>query len=104
MKINKIHFSSLLFCIFLLIEACAEPPRDIENYGNIGSTPGGAKLETPSEHKPGWGRRECFLCHNASAIHRTSASLLDADAILERVVQESVSYCLTCHGPNGISN
>jgi hypothetical protein len=97
--------NGLFILICLLIINCGSSNRDLEYYGDITNSPGGINLVTPSEHKSGWGRRECLLCHNAAlGIHRGPDSVIDAEALNEEARNNGGSaYCLTCHGPNGLN-
>jgi hypothetical protein len=56
------------------------------------------------EHQGGWGRSNCFLCHNIENIHLVNNSSFDAvdvDAIRQKTIDEGLSSCMTCHGTNG---
>jgi hypothetical protein len=101
---KTLHFI-LFFVILNATYACNNKSRDLENYGDITTSPGGINLVTPAEHPGGWGRRECLLCHNASlGIHRGPNSSIDADALNDLIRQNNGSvFCLTCHGPNGVN-
>lgn len=92
----------VLLLIFISAASCSEP-RDYEYYGDVQSSPGGLALTDPDEHRGGWGRSDCFTCHNVEKnIHRRPGSTVDADAILERAVSEGVGFCFTCHSDNGV--
>lgn len=90
--------------IYFALQGCGNSERQTENYGDITSGPGGIRLLEESEHLTGWKRTDCLLCHNVQLnVHRNPNSSVDADAILDLVNKNGgASYCLTCHGPNGL--
>lgn len=97
--------SLIIFLFLLLIISCQNSDRTVENYGDINQSPGGKNLTVPEEHRGGWERNECLLCHNTNlGLHRNPGSVIDADALNELIRTNGGSaYCLTCHGPNGIN-
>ena len=94
----------LIVLLTVLLSSCqGQKERNLEDYGDITTGPGGLSLSTPEEHPGGWGRRDCFLCHNVQLnIHRRPNNGLNADGMAELARQRGESYCLSCHGPNGI--
>lgn len=97
----------LLFLFLLLsLLSCGPDQRDREDYGDITQGPGGITLVSSVEHRGGYGRSECLLCHNAQYnLHRRPGSGLDADTLNQLILEQGGSaYCLTCHGNNGTGN
>jgi hypothetical protein len=78
-----------------------------ENYGNILASPAGLIL-VPSEHPTGWGRPECFACHEVRNIHAVNRTGLPDDVVDLPGVQAIVASggegsCPQCHGNNGVA-
>lgn len=96
---------TLLSLWLLSTIACGSGKRDIENYGDVTRSAGGIPLIDPNEHLGGWGRKDCLLCHNAALnVHRGPGSVIDVDALNQAIRTKGESaYCLSCHGPNGVS-
>lgn len=68
---------------------------------DLSDSPAGLDL-TAEEHPDGWGRADCFQCHQRWTIHTTSciegvqldtAAFADADE----------ASCVACHGANGVA-
>jgi hypothetical protein len=94
----------LIFFIAALIAGCKPDARQIEEYGDISTGPGGNDLSTIEEHRGGWQRNECLMCHNVNLnVHRNANPPINvADLnVLIRMNQGS-KYCLTCHHDNGL--
>jgi len=81
------------------MSACKVEPRQREDYGDIQSSSEGVKMSNIEEHRGGWQRNECLVCHNVSLnVHRD----IDYETINDNVRKnEGSKYCLTCHGNNG---
>lgn len=97
---------SFILITALGLGACeGSKDRDLENYGDITASPGGIALTSPDEHVGGWGRKDCLLCHNAALnVHRDKGSPINVDKLNEAIRNGGEStYCLQCHGPNGIA-
>ena len=78
-----------------------------ENYGNILASPAGLIL-VQSEHPTGWGRPECFACHEVRNIHTVNRTGLPDDVVDLSGVQAIVASggegsCPQCHGNNGVT-
>lgn len=101
---NHIISVAFWFTLLLLMGCHVEEKRELENYGNIVNGPGGIALTDPAEHRSGWGKKDCLLCHNVALnVHRNSGTQLDADAIIEQAKSRGESrYCLSCHTGNGV--
>ena len=75
-----------------------------EDYGNLFNSPAGLIL-VQQEHPTGWGRPECFACHEIRNIHiinRTgdpNIDLVQVRAVVDNLGQAS---CPQCHGTNGV--
>ncbi len=79
------------------------PPQS-EDYGNLFNSPAGLIL-VEEEHPTGWGRPDCFSCHNVNNIHivnRTGLADLDLAAVRAVVQSEGLASCSQCHGNNGV--
>jgi hypothetical protein len=77
-----------------------------ENYGNLLASPGGL-LVLLEEHPTGWGRMDCFVCHNVNNTHqvnRTGLSDEEADlsGIRAIIQNQGLESCALCHGDNGV--
>lgn len=93
--------------IFVLAACGSDASPQSENYGNILASPDGLVL-VAAEHPTGWGRPDCFACHNADNIHQVNRTgLPDSDVNLANVraiVQnQGESSCVQCHGTNGVT-
>jgi hypothetical protein len=89
--------------IALFLTACKPEPRQVENYGDIKNGPGGLTLSTIDEHRGGWQRNECLICHNVNLnVHRAFNAQIDVSELNKQIRNNQGSkYCLTCHGSNG---
>ena len=82
MRIAAKFLTSFELFSLVLLGACGPDSRDRENYGDITVSPGGISLIDPSEHRGGYGRRECLVCHNASLnLHRGPSAGIDVDQL-----------------------
>ena len=96
----------LLFasCI-LLLSACGSDNATMagEDYGNISTGVSGAVI-VESEHSSGWGKSDCFECHNMGNIHQTdrSGTGLNLGAIRTLTEEQGLTSCSTCNGTNGV--
>ena len=90
--------------VFFLISCGGSSSGTGEDYGDILSSPSGLTL-TYHEHKVGWGKSDCTLCHNTSNIHLVdrSGTGIDMAAIRAQVATDGLSSCAICHGDNGIN-
>jgi hypothetical protein len=93
----------LLCIVALATNACKVEDRQVENYGDITSGPGGITLSTIDEHRGGWQRNECLICHNVNLnVHREANAQINIVDLNNRIRNNQGSkYCLTCHGANG---
>ncbi|MBI2606893.1 MAG: hypothetical protein HYW49_12530 [Deltaproteobacteria bacterium] len=100
MKIKRCFLPVLASLTFA---ACGDDSRDRENYGDISKGSGGIVLQDSAEHRGGFGRRQCLVCHYAALnIHRGADSIINADELNKAVQQRGEEeYCMTCHGVNG---
>jgi hypothetical protein len=89
----------------VLLAACgsdAEPESD--DYGNLLASPAGLVV-VEEEHPTGWGRPDCFGCHEVRKMHvvnRTGVADLDMEEIREIVRENGETSCVECHGTNGV--
>lgn len=82
---------------------CGDDSRDVERYGDITNGTGGIVLSDSAEHRGGYGRRQCLVCHNAALnIHRGPNSIINVDELNKAIRDRGEeAYCMTCHGSNG---
>lgn len=85
-----------------------------ENYGNLLDSPAGLVV-VQEEHPTGWGRPDCFACHNIMDIHTvnrtglpTCSATITQDCLNLSEIQAIVSSqlessCVMCHGNNGVN-
>ena len=77
-----------------------------ENYGNLLASPEGL-IVTQQEHPTGWGRPECFACHEIRNIHTVNRTGLPDNAVdlasVRAIVRsQGEASCPQCHGGNGV--
>ena len=96
-----------LMLVVLVAAGCGEEAEtQSESYGNLLASPGGLVV-LEEEHPTGWGRPDCFACHNVNNMHQVNRTgLPDADvglpgirAIIRSGGEDS---CMMCHGGNGV--
>lgn len=90
--------------LFIFMAGCKADPRQLETYKNI--VPGVAPtLSNIEQHRGGFQRNECLLCHNVNLnVHRTADAQINVDALNSLIRSNQGSkYCTTCHGTNGVS-
>ena len=91
----------------LLVGACgSDRGPQSENYGNLLVSPAGLVL-VQDEHPTGWGRPDCFQCHEIRNIHtvnRTGLPDSSADLAGVRAIvnDQQEASCPQCHGTNGV--
>lgn len=94
-----------LISIFVLVSltGCKADPRQIEKYSDVvpGTPP---NLSNIDQHKGGFQRNECLLCHNVNLnVHRAADAQINVDALNSLIRSNQGSkYCTTCHGTNGV--
>ncbi len=101
--------ASLFICgLLVFVAACGSSASpQSENYGNILASPDGLVL-VQEEHPTGWGRADCFACHNVNDIHQVNRTGLPDAAVdlpgVRAIVQSGgESSCPMCHGSNGVT-
>jgi hypothetical protein len=63
----------------------------------------GGLVVTEAEHMSGWGRAQCFDCHDEAALHRVAcAESVDLDGVRAEVDSGGEGSCSVCHGGNGV--
>lgn len=73
-----------------------------EDYGDLTASPSSLRL-TEDEHEQGWGRSNCWICHNEFNIHfDDSPTGFDMAAVRARVERDGLACCSVCHGDNGV--
>lgn len=101
------HFmrAAALMSVAVSLAACgSDAPPKSEDYGNLLASPAGLEL-VREEHPTGWGRSDCFLCHevrNLHTVNRTGLADLDLLAIRNLVSRDGEASCVQCHGDNGV--
>jgi hypothetical protein len=97
---------TLLAVLFLIAASgCGSngPPQS-EDYGNLLNSPQGLLL-VQEEHQTGWGRPDCFACHEIRNIHiinRTGDPSFDLAQVRAVVDNLGLASCPQCHGTNGV--
>lgn len=79
------------------------PPQS-EDFGNLFNSPAGLIL-VQDEHPTGWGRPDCFSCHEIRDIHtvdRTGIPNFDLAGVRSVVAAQGEASCPQCHGNNGV--
>ena len=101
------HQLRLMCVAAALLTACGKGPDvQSENYGNLLASPGGLVV-LEEEHPSGWGRPDCFGCHNVNNIHQVNRTGLPDDEVdlagVRAIVQnQGLGSCAQCHGDNGV--
>lgn len=77
-----------------------------EDYGNLLASPGGLVI-VEGEHLAGWGRSDCFGCHNVNNMHQINRTGLpddeaDLPGINAIIANQGEASCMLCHGSNGV--
>ena len=87
--------------ILLLLLAACGPDGECADRRDLGTSPGGLLL-TEEEHALGWGKTECYQCHQRWDIHRSDC--MDGIAVDYAAIEEAgVDGCAECHGWNGVT-
>lgn len=101
---------AILTCVAvsLLLAGCGDISSDPEgeDYGNLLASPGGLVV-LEEEHPDGWGRPDCFLCHNVNNIHNVNRTglpddVVDLEGVRAIVANQGEQSCSLCHGDNGV--
>ncbi len=90
--------------VLALLGCGSSGPTQSENFGNLFNSPAGLVL-VEEEHPAGWGRPDCFSCHEIRDIHtvnRTGIPNLDLAGVRAVVDQQGLASCPQCHGDNGV--
>jgi hypothetical protein len=104
---------SLLAALPLLLACGDSGSPEGEDYGNLLASPGGLVV-LEEEHPTGFGRPDCFLCHEIRSMHIVNRTdLPDCDGVEEACIdleeiqsiirQGGEQSCMLCHGTNGVS-
>lgn len=103
MSIRRLLFPALL----ALIAGCGtDGSQEGEDYGNLLESPGGL-LVLEEEHPDGWGRPDCFVCHENRNIHNVNRTglpddVIDLPNVRAIVATQGEASCALCHGDNGV--
>jgi hypothetical protein len=101
---NAVMLLSLALAALVMAACGSDGELESEDYGNLLASPAGLVV-VEEEHPTGWGRPDCFGCHEVRNIHtvnRTGVENLDLDEIRELVRENGVASCTQCHGTNGV--
>lgn len=86
-----------------------------DNFGNLLASPAGLEV-VREEHPSGWGRLDCFACHevrNMHVVNRTDLPdcddlppgsfdpCIDLAEIQSIIRNQGQNSCMLCHGTNG---
>ena len=91
--------------VFVLSGCGTDGSEESADYGNLLNSPGGL-LVLEEEHPSGWGRSDCFTCHevrNMHTVNRTGLPDLDLDEIQQIIANQGEDSCVLCHGNNGVA-
>jgi hypothetical protein len=103
----------LPLALSLLLLGCGnDGSPEGEDYGNLLASPGGL-LVLEEEHPTGFGRPDCFVCHevrNMHIVNRTDLpdcngveeACIDLAMIQSVIRQSGEQSCVLCHGTNGV--
>ena len=107
-------FSGLAIAAFLITGCGNNGPQDGENYGNLFDSPGGL-LVLEVEHPAGFGRPDCFACHEVRNSHNENrtglancedvpdgSDCIDLNEIHAIIKSGGEQSCMMCHGDNGV--
>lgn len=101
--------ATLVVCVVCVVcGACgSRSDPQSEDYGNILTSPAGLVL-VEEEHRAGWGRQDCFVCHNTNDMHQVNRTGLpddkaDLPGIRAIIENQGLQSCGLCHGDNGVS-
>ncbi|MES2639462.1 MAG: hypothetical protein V4850_08250 [Myxococcota bacterium] len=88
--------SRLVVVVLSVLGGCAAPDPCADKR-DLSNSPAGLTL-TAAEHPAGWGRAECFQCHQRWNVHQDDC--IDGVAIGPIDTEQG---CASCHGGNGVS-
>jgi hypothetical protein len=94
----------LIFLVTSLLSCGTDNYDTGENFGDLLDSPSDLVL-IEEEHSFGWGRSDCYMCHNLNNIHledRTDINL-DMEDIQDMTFEGDEETCQICHGDNGSS-
>jgi hypothetical protein len=95
----KYFLTFLIVTILIQIIISCDNADEGEEYPDIFAN---GLILTESNHIGGYGRSECFFCHNIENIHVVDHSGgVDVEAIREITISEGETSCVSCHGSNG---
>ncbi len=95
----------------------SDASSESEDYGNLLNSPAGLVL-VEEEHPTGWGRPDCFACHEIRNMHIANRTgLPDCDAVADPSFEDCLDLaeiqsiirnqgeeiCADCHGANGVA-
>lgn len=100
--------------LVLLLGCGDHASPDGDNYGNLLASPAGL-IVLEEEHSTGWGRPDCFVCHNVRNMHvKNRTDLPDCDDVtgnepcidladIQSIIRDfGEDSCQLCHGENGV--
>jgi len=105
---SRLLAASSAAALVTLLGACgSRSDPQSEDFGNILASPGGLVL-VEEEHEAGWGRQDCFVCHDTNNMHQVNRTGLpdekvDLPGIRAIIENQGLESCELCHGDNGVS-
>jgi hypothetical protein len=106
-QMSPLQFIVGLALFVLTLCGCGdEASSQSESYGNLLASPGGLVV-LEEEHPTGWGRPDCFACHNVNNMHQVNRTELpdaevDLPGIRAIIRSGGEASCMMCHGANGV--
>lgn len=96
--------AALPLALLLVTAGCELYQTTCDDLGNMLDSPAGLEV-TEAEHPTGWAQANCWQCHHVDRMHTLNCSgldELDIEGIRERVEDEGLESCSSCHGNNGV--
>ena len=94
----------MIALLLVLLAGCADAPCGAAR--DLRLSPSGLVV-TEQEHPAGWGRTECYQCHQLSRIHKedcVDGVVVDGSALNDDLVGQDTTACAECHGTNGVAD
>lgn len=103
---RTLRLGAALAAVILAVGCGSNGSPQSANYGNLLASPGGLVL-VEGEHDAGWGRSDCFGCHDVNNMHQINRTGLpdeevDLPGINAIIANQGEQSCMLCHGTNGV--